>query len=163
MAEKQMPILTPLTTRPYDKPAPDFPLPFPHPGPLDDVRGVSDALSDLDLRTLRRVLTMIRAARADARSTDKAVATAGERRLWLVLHYAIGFLDGKGLSGGGPSPGFANLFQAELGSQDPQAALDDVEKALDSVLGDTRLTVKQVGLLLIGAGVALKGIAAAIS
>jgi hypothetical protein len=116
------------------------------------------SLSEGDVRTLRRALAVLKAARAEAKSQDGQVAADASRRVAHVLCYIAGYLDGKSAVTG-LNPGFQSIFQSSLVAvTDPESLLDEFEKSLEDALepGATRILNIIIGGGLILIGIALK-------
>lgn len=120
-------------------------------------------LSDGDRRTLRRSLIVIRGARADLNSSDPKAAAAAKSRLGLALHYVVGFLDGTGLGGAAPDPGFVGMFAPDLAQGDLSVVLDNIDKALGEMVDPSRTGMLiPIGIIVAATGVALKTIGEAL-
>jgi hypothetical protein len=116
-------------------------------------------LSASDRSTLRRAIGVLKAARADAKSTDTRVAREASQRLANILCYIAGFLDGKAVGTAGLNSGFQSILQSSLVVvTDPEAQLDELIKNLEAALepGATRFWNIVAGLGLIALGIALK-------
>ncbi len=125
----------------------------PTTSPIQPPSAANVTLSESDVSTLRRVLRVIKVARAEAKSQDQQVAREASLRLAQVLFYLAGFLDAKHVITG-LDPGFQSVFQSSLEATiDPEKQLDNLQKSLADALeaGSTRL----IPLIIIGIGLAL--------
>lgn len=118
-------------------PAGVAPVSPPTPAPSPTVAPSGGALDDLDRRTLKRALGLIRSARAGARSHDSRTSKAAYRRLVVAYGYLVGYLDGKGMLST-TLPGYASVFQTSK-TMDLTDALDDLERQIEAALDPTRV------------------------
>jgi len=129
--------------------------PFP---PIFDARAPTGSnLSSSDQATLRRALGILKASRADAKSTDRNVSALATPRMISVLSYLLGFLDGKHLAGPGLNAGFQSVAPSLIGDNDLDAQLDQLEQNLEGLLAPgTRFWNLLIGGGMVAAGIALR-------
>jgi hypothetical protein len=115
-------------------------------------------LTESDVRTLRRALNGIKAARRAAKGDDRGQAAKASALLADLLCYVAGYLDARS-AGISLNAGFQSVFQSSLVTMaDPEAQLDEFEKSLEAALqpGGTRYWNIVAGAALIAIGIALK-------
>lgn len=153
-------------------PAPLSPDQFSNPGqPPVTLPQIDTTLTPSNVETLRGALQVLKAARADAGSTDPKVAAAAKRRLASLVSYLAGFADSRGWLMAGPvSPGLESIFGA-YARPTVDDALDELQSSLESTLAgiDTRSPLtKAIGSTLsalgdvaiaVGAGLIVAGVA----
>lgn len=115
-------------------------------------------LSDIDRRTLRKALAVVKAMRAEAAGPDQARAAWAKDRLTELLCYLSGYLDAT-YSAVAPNPGFQSIVQSSpvpAGATDD--ALDDLEKSIQAAVHADETRGPILGGIILGIGVALKAL-----
>jgi hypothetical protein len=135
------PVLSPAGTLPPPVPTPLSPDQFSNPTMEPIATTPTEAaFTESDRVTLRYVLNILKAARADVKSPDAKVAASGKRQVEAMASYLVGFCDGRGLTEEvRVKPGFQTVFGADA-QPDLDTALNELETTLETALAtvDTR-------------------------
>jgi hypothetical protein len=108
--------------------------------------GTGLALNAKDMSTFASALVMIKEARKSIDGNDKVAAHRDKLKLFAVLSYIVGLLDGKGLGGTGSY--MVGLAQFQTSQNDAGKILDELGAALEDILAapDTRYDGKLIAL-----------------
>src|SRR5690349_10915304 len=108
-------------------------------GPLMSSGGMpggspDDTLSASDRASLQAFLLLFRAARADAKSTDKATALIAQKQLATQISYLLGFFDARGqVVKAEANVGFGSAF-GELIKPNMTVLLDELDRGIVAAL-----------------------------